>query len=385
MPGISLSQPSAARFATAMLFAVNGGAAANWIVRIPAVQEELDLSTGTLGVALLGVAVGSLVSMPPTGWLVARLGSRPVSYGMALALCAALPLPALAPGLLSLVGALILLGAGMGGLDVAMNAQGVTVQRRYDRPIISAFHAVFSLGGLAGAAVGGAIAELGVDPLPHLVGVAVVSAVVVVLISRWLLPAGADAVSHGPMIARPSRALAALGILAFCVLMGEGAMADWTAVFLRQTVETSPGVAAAGYAVFSLTMAAGRLVGDQLVARFGPVPPVRLGGLAAALGLGLALATAETVTSLIGFGLVGAGLSFTFPIVLTAASRTPGMAPSVAIAAISTAGYLGFLAGPPLIGLAGEVFTLRGGLMIVVALGVVIAMLSPAVSRRDAV
>jgi MFS family permease len=262
-----MTQPQAARFATATLFAVNGGAAANWIVRIPAVQEELDLSTGRLGVALLGVAIGSLFSMPPTGLLVAKLGSRPVSYGMALALCAALPLPAFAPGLLSLVGALVLLGAGMGGMDVAMNAQGVAVQRRYDRPIISSFHAVFSLGGLVGSAMGGAIAELGVDPGPHFLGVALVSAGTVVLVSRWLLPASADAVSHGPMIARPSRALAALGILAFCVLMAEGAMADWTAVYLRQVVETGPGLAAAGYAVFSLTMAGGRLVGDRLVVR----------------------------------------------------------------------------------------------------------------------
>jgi MFS family permease len=201
-------------------------------------------------------------------------------------------------------------------------------------------------------------------------------------ISHWMLGANADVVEHGPMFARPTRALAALGVVAFCVLMGEGAVSDWSAIYLKRIVDTGPGLAAAGFAVFSLTMAFGRLCGDYLVARLGPMFPVRAGGGISAVGVVLALLVPWPPTVLVGFALVGIGFSFVFPVVVSAAARTPGMAPSVAIAAISTTGYFGFLVGPPLIGLTAEIIGLRSALLIVASLGVLIAIFGRAVQRN---
>lgn len=373
-----------ARVATLIMFFVNGAAFANWVVRIPAVRQDLGLSEGALGVALLGVAIGSLLTMPLTGWMVARYGSRPLARSAAILFCLVLPIPALAPSLITLALALVLIGATSGAMDVSMNAQAVAVEERYRRPIMSSFHAVFSFGGLAGSAMGGLIAWAGIDPLPHLILVGATLALVILTLTRGMLPPSADIVHDGPHFARPTRALAALGLIAFAVLLGEGAMADWTAVYLRDTVGAGAGLAAAGYAVFSLTMMVGRLVGDRVVERFGPTRVVRLGGILAAAGLILAVAIPSTATSLAGFGLVGAGFAAIFPVVLSTAARAPGLAPSVAIAAMATTGYFGFLAGPPIIGLAAEVTSLRGSLGIVAVLSILIALMASATSRHPA-
>jgi predicted MFS family arabinose efflux permease len=377
-------RPHAARIATSALFFANGAGAANWVVRIPAVQDNLNLSTGALGAALLCIALGSLVAMPLTGLFVARAGSKTVSRAAALAFFLALPLPALAPDFPLFVGGLLIFGATTGSLDVSMNSQGVTVELQYGRPIMSSYHALFSLGGLVGAAIGGLIAGWGIAPGPHLVGAAVVLGACALGISHWMLGANADVVEHGPMFARPTRALAALGVVAFCVLMGEGAVSDWSAIYLRRIVGTGPGLAAAGFAVFSLTMAFGRLGGDYLVGRLGPMVPVRAGGAVAAVGVILAVLAPWPPTVLIGFALVGLGFSFVFPVVVSAAARTPGTAASVAISAISTTGYFGFLVGPPLIGLTAEIIGLRSALLIVATLGVLITVFGRAVEQRRA-
>ncbi len=366
----------AARLATTAVFFLCGVAAANWLVRIPAIKSELGASAGALGLALLGTPIGSLVAMPLTGWLVARRGSRPVTLAMAVGLCLALPLPALAPSLLVLPLALFVLGGFLGALDVAMNAQAATVERWNGRPIMSSFHAAYSIGGMIGAALGGAAAGAGLGPAVHLSTVAVVLLVASVLAWRWLLPREAEGAFRGVGFAWPGRALAGLGFLAFGVLLAEGAMADWSAVYLHETVGADPGWAAAGFAVFSLVMAGGRLVGDVLAARWPAVSLVRGGGLLSAVGLTLALLVPETLVVLIGFAGVGAGLSFVFPLVLSAGARLPGLSPSVAIAAIATAGYLGFLIGPPVIGLGAEVTSLRVSLGFVALLCGLVAALA---------
>lgn len=378
VPGAAAAR--AARTSTAAVFFLNGVGMANWVVRIPAVQERLGLGTGRLGLGLLGVAAGALVAMPLAGRLVARHGSRPVTRVSALLFAGALALPALAPSFALLAAALVVLGAANGALDVAMNAQAVAVEReyerRYARPIMASFHALFSFGGLAGAAAGGLLAAHGVGAPAHLAWTALAVGMAITGAAARMLPAAADAAPDGPAFARPTRALAALGVVAFCVLFGEGAMADWSAVYLRDVTGAGPGLAAAGYATFSLAMASGRAVGDGLTVRLGAARLVRLGGLLAALGLAVALLVAQPWAAVAGFGAVGAGLSIVFPTVLTAAGRLPGGAPSAAIAAVSTVGYTGFLAGPPVIGLVAEVVSLRGGLALVVVMGAVIAALA---------
>lgn len=373
-----------ARLAVAAVFFLNGFGFASWVVRIPAVQERLALSEGPLGIALLGAAVGLLISTPLTGWVVARLGSRPL-VGVTSLLVSLVLLPlALAPNLPLLVLANVAGGTVAGALDVSMNAQAVAVEKGYARPIMSSFHAAFSFGGLAGAASGGLVASLGVGVFPHLAGIAALSAAAAVVAYRSLLPANVDAggAGGGPAFARPTRGLLGLGVISFCVLLGEGAMADWSAVYLRGTLETGPGLAAAGYAAFSLMMATGRLAGDGLTERLGPARLVRAGAVVAAGGLGLALILGHPLVALAGFACAGAGFSIVFPTALSAAGRTEGVAAGPAIAAISTAGYLGFLIGPPTIGFAAEALGLGAALFFVVILSATIVPLARTVNNK---
>jgi len=366
----------AARWAVAAMFLVNGALLANWVARIPTVQQRLGLSAGALGIALLGMAIGALAAFPVTGLLIAHYGSRRVTTGAALVYCAAVPLPGLAPSLPLLMVALIALGAGNGAMDVAMNAQGVAVEARYGRPIMSSFHGLWSVGGFAGALAGGAAAGAGIAPFPHLLGAAVVLVIAALVAARWLLPVAADADSGAPAFARPTRALLGLGVVAFCSALGEGAMADWSAVYLHSSLATSAAFAAAGYAGFSLAMTVGRLSGDRLTHRFGPVVLVRVGGLLAAVGLSVALVVGRSVPAVAGFALVGAGLSLVAPLVYSRAGRTPGVSSAAALAAVATMGYTGFLLGPPIIGAVAQALSLRDALGLIVLLAVAIAALA---------
>jgi MFS family permease len=371
-----------ARAAVLAVFFTNGVVIGTWVVRIPAIKERLGLGEGLLGVVLLGAAVGALVAMPVVGALVSRFGSRRVVGVSALALTVALPMPGLAPSLLLLVPAVVLLGAANGGLDVAMNAQAVAVERGYGRPIMSSFHAAWSFGGLGGAALGGLLASRGIGPLPHFAAVAVLAAIACVVAYGALLPSGADASEEGtPAFARPTRALLGLGIISFCVLLGEGAMGDWSAVYLDDTLRTGPGFAAAGYAAFSLSMAFGRLFGDRFTELLGPATLVRACGAIAAAGLGIALAAAQPLVALAGFACAGAGFSIVFPTALSATGRTAGPT-GPALAAVTTAAYTGFLVGPPFIGFLAELTGLGYALYLVVALSTAIIILAGAVNTK---
>jgi hypothetical protein len=283
--------------------------------------------------------------------------------------------------MLSLMAALFVLGACNSGLDVAMNAQAALVEQRYARPIMSSFHGLWSVGGLAGAALGGLIATQAVAVRTHLLGVAVVATLLALVATRWLVD---DNQHHdaGPSFALPPRALLLLGFIAFGVLLCEGAVADWGAVYLRESLHSTPAIAATGYAIFSLLMAAGRLTGDGLALRLGPALVVRGGGALVALGIVLAVGSGVPALAIVGFGLVGAGLACSFPLILSAAARTPGMAASTGIAAMATAGYTGFLVGPPLIGTLAEAVTLRGALGLLGIVGLLVAVLGGVVGRR---
>ncbi|HNV75993.1 MAG TPA: MFS transporter [Gemmatimonadaceae bacterium] len=362
----SVSSVMRARIAVAAIFFLNGVSVASWVVRIPDAQRALALSAGTLGLALLGAAGGALVAMPFAGRLVSRHGSRAVTVGAALAYAATLALPAVAPSLILLIAALFINGAANGSLNVAMNAQASTVERVHGRPIMASFHALFSGGGLAGAAGGGMIAAGGASAQLHLAAVGGVMIALVVLAARAMLPASAEwhppEAEAGDEAVRPGRRVILLGVLAFSVLFAEGAMGDWSAVYLRDVAGAGPGLAASGYAAFSIAMALGRVVGDHLTARVGATRMVGFGAFLATAGIALALFDPSTRAIAIGFGAVGAGLATAFPSVLTAASRVPGMKAGAGIAAVATLGYTGLLAGPPLIGFVAQLTTLRGGM-----------------------
>jgi MFS family permease len=251
-----------------VVFAGNGALFASLFSRMPEVQERLGLDEGELGLALLGAPVGLIAAVTLAGAGVVRAGSRRVSAIGAAAYVAVLALPAFVPGVAGLLGAMVLLGAATGTLDVAMNAQGVTVERRYPRRMFASLHAAFSFGALAGALSGGLIAEAGVALGTHLVAVSVVGGIVLALAVRGFAPDAPEARS-GPAFARPSRLLLGLGVVALCALLAEGAMNDWSAVYLDEVHGAGPATAAAGLAVFSAAMGAGRLAGDAIAERVG--------------------------------------------------------------------------------------------------------------------
>jgi MFS family permease len=366
----------AARRAVSILFMVNGIAFASWAARIPTVRERLALRDRALGLALLGTAIGALLAFRAAGPLIARFGSHRVTRASALLLCATLPLPALAPTYAALVAALVLLGVGNGLMDVAMNAQAVEVEKRFGRPILSAFHGMFSLGGLIGAVTGALAAALAATPEAHLLVVAAALAAVTALESRALIvDAHVAPATEAPGMGRSTRLLL-LGLIAFCSSVGEGAMADWSAVYLKSELRTSAAWAAIGYAAYSLAMLVGRFSGDPLTQRLGAGRVMRAAGLVVALGLGAALAINEPLAMMVGFACVGAGLSLVVPLVFRAGASAPGVSPGQALATLATLSYGGFLAGPPAIGFIADRFTLRVGLAIVAALAVPIAVLA---------
>ncbi|MGH7353285.1 MAG: MFS transporter [Candidatus Rokuibacteriota bacterium] len=353
------------------LFFVNGAVIASWVPHIPAVKARHALSEAQLGLVLLAMAAAAVVALPAAGWLVARAGSRRVTAAAAIGLCVALPWPVLSPGVAFLVPALALLGAFNALLDVSMNAQAVEVERGYGRAIMSSFHALWSAGGLAGAALAGGAMSLGVARASLVVWTGIAGLGVVAGALPGLVRAARG--SAAPVFVRPPRALLVLGGLAFAGLLTEGAVADWSALYLHDALGASAAYAAAGFAAFAAAMAAGRFAGDRAVDRFGARRVLRVSGAIAAAGLAVGLVSGSAVLAVIGFGAVGLGIANTIPILFSAAARVQGTPPAIALAAVTTTGYLGFLAGPPLIGLAAEVTSLPAALGLVCACCVLLA------------
>jgi MFS family permease len=369
--------PRQARAAVTAVFFLNGLIFGSWAARIPAVRDHVGLSDGELGIALACGAIGSIVAMPIAGGRAARMGSRRATRGALAFLCAITALVALAPSLPALCVLMLFYGAAMGSLDVTMNAHGVAVERTYGRAILASFHAAFSIGGLAGGALGALAAAAGLDVRAQLAIVAAVTAVVGLTWSRRFLGADVDAIGHAdPVFVRPPRRLLALGALAFACLLIEGASADWSGVYLRDELGTTAAVAALGFTAFSVTMTLGRIFGDRLVDHFGSTTVVRAGGSIAAVGFGLALLVAQPAAAIVGFACLGAGMSGVVPIVFRASGHVPGMAAGVGLAAVSSTGYLGFLVGPPTIGGLAELVGLPSALFVLVVLASVVALLA---------
>ncbi len=377
-----------ARVAVTAIFFINGMLVANWFARIPDVKQQLGLGEGIFSIALLCAAVGALLAQPTAGVIIGRVGSRTVTTMMALSFCAAVILPGFATSLPLLMLALFFFGATNGALDVAMNAQAALVEHQYRRSIMNSFHAFWSVGGLLGAALGGLAAARGLTVSTHFIIAAAVGAVAMFVATRGLIPdgpapAGDAPASHAPAFALPTRALLPMGIVALCALICEGAIGDWGAIYLREGLGSPAAVAAVGYSIFALMMAGGRFAGDWLTTRFGSGHIVRAGGGLVVIGIGLVLISALPAVAIVGYGFVGAGVSCIFPLILSAAARTPGVTPGVGIAAMATAGYTGFLVGPPLIGGLAELITLRGALGVLALFGVLIMWLGSSVRGQS--
>ncbi|AGG88469.1 MULTISPECIES: MFS transporter [Rhodanobacter] len=353
--------------ATRLVFLVSGIGMAAWAPMVPYAKARLGLDEAGLGMLLLAFGGGSMLSMPLVGWLTHRFGSRRVIGVGGLLLCLALPLLALAPGVATLALALLYFGAALGAVDVAMNAHAVEVERRDGRPLMSGFHGLFSIGGLSGAAGMSLLLALGM-PLTA-AAVAMAALLAVVLVTQWpRLIEHVDAAGERAAFGMPRGIVLALGLLCFISFLAEGSMLDWSAVFLRDFRGFSVASAGIGYAAFSVAMAIGRLGGDRIVARFGPVLTVRLGACTAAAGFLLASMLAWPPAAPIGFVLVGLGAANIVPVMFGAAGRLPGTSPGIAIATVTALGYAGLLSGPALIGFLAQASSLPVALAAVAGL-----------------
>ncbi|MEV7371744.1 MFS transporter [Streptomyces sp. NPDC090301] len=362
------------RVALTLFFALDGFLFAGWVVRIPAVKQQTGASAGDLGLALLGVSAGAVITMTLTGRLCRRYGSHAVTVATAVLLSLSVALPALTRSPLALGLVLLVFGAAYGGINVAMNSAAVDLVTALRRPVMPSFHAAFSLGGMIGAGLGGLLAG-GLSPTAHLLGLTVVGLVLTAVAGPVLLrhpsPAPAPeslapaAGAKGGRSGGSRRVVLVFGVIALCTAYGEGALADWGALHLEQDLGAHPGVAAAGYSVFALTMTAGRLSGTALLERLGQTRTLVLGGATAAAGMLLGALAPSIWATLLGFAITGLGLANIFPV---AVARAGAVAGPGGVATASTLGYGGMLLGPPSIGFLADWFSLPVALTTVAVL-----------------
>lgn len=372
-----------ARLADTLVFGILGALFATWAVRIPAVSSSLGLSSGDIALALASLACGSLVGLPLSGALVSRYGSRQIIRIGVCTYCLALPLAGFSSSFVELVATISLFGLGKGLIDVAANTQGVRIETAYPGQIMGGFHALFSGGGLVGAGIGAVAAAVDLSAQHHFSILGAALLVVGLAASNWLLPYDSDS-SAGKTFALPSRKLAGFCAIGFSALFIEGVANDWSAVFLENSAGAAESVAALGFGAFSLMMMIGRFSADRAVDAFGSKRYIRLAGLTAAAGIAVTLVS-RPVISLVGFGLLGFGLAGIMPVAPSMAGNHDPSAPTEpAIAAVSTAGYGGFVIGPIAIGLLAERTTLRVAFVPALVFAGLIALLTasvPAVTR----
>jgi predicted MFS family arabinose efflux permease len=367
------AQLGAATRATRLIFLTSGIGMASWAPMVPYAKARLGLDDADLGLVLLAFGGGSMVSMPLVGWLTHRYGNRKVISVAGLMLCVAIPLLAIVPNAPALAAVLLYFGAMLGAVDVAMNAHAVEVERRDGRALMSGFHGLFSIGGLAGAAIMSTLLALGLTLWTSALAIALLLALIVLSQRSSLLPGVDDATEWSTVFRLPRGLVLLLGVLCFVSFLAEGSMLDWSAVLLRDFRSFSAASAGIGYACFSVAMAAGRLAGDRVVERLGPVSAVRIGASTAAIGFLLAAMAPWPAASLSGFVLIGLGASNIVPVMFSAAGRLPGNPPAISIAAVTMLGYAGLLSGPALIGFMAHASNLPVALAVVAGLLLLVA------------
>ena len=363
------------------MFLVNGAAIGLWVAQIPFVQQRFDLSKSTLGAVLLTMSIGVIFALPVMGQAIVRLGSARAVRLAGLTCCAMMPLPILAPEPWLIPLGLLAFGASSGSMDVSMNAHGSAIEGRTGRPIMSSLHAGWSFGGFAGAALVAGATAAGVDPrIQNTVGGAVLFAALLVLVRR-LGPGSATAA--GERFRMPSRAVVLMAVLCFLTMITEGAMGDWGGVYLRGDLGAAAGVAALAFAAVSAGMTIARVTGDWVNERIGPTRLLRGGSALAAVSLGTLLVIAHPVAALAGLVLVGIGVANGVPLLFSAAGAGGVETSGPAIAAVSSMGSLGFLVGPPFIGILADATSLPLALATLVVATTVVALLAGRVAGHE--
>ncbi|WP_081239976.1 MFS transporter [Streptomyces viridosporus] len=357
-----------ARYAVATVFAVHGAVTGSFATRVPWIQDHAGVGAGQLGLALAFPALGASVAMPLAGRISHRFGARTALRGLIALWTLALVLPSLAPNMLTLCLVLFVYGATAGMSDVAMNALGVEVENRLDKSIMSGLHGMWSVGALVGSAAGTLAAHLGADArLHHALAAAVLTAVGVTACAWVLDLQPAEDEEPPPRFALPPRSALLIGAIGFCAVFAEGASLDWSAVYLRDRLDASAGLAAACTTGFTLTMAIARIAGDRVVDRYGAVRTVRASGALAVLGGLLIVLARHPAVAMGGFALMGLGIAVVVPLCFAAAGRS-GPNPSLAIAGVATITYTSGLIAPSAIGLLAQATSLMVSFVLVTVL-----------------
>ena len=364
------------RIATSIFFFIAGLTFSTWASRIPAIQAKLELSDAGLGAVLFALPAGLMTSLPVSGWLVSRFGSRPMVIVGSVFYPLILLLLASSTSVLQLVLSLFSFGI-MGNLiNIAMNTQAVGVETLYGRSVMASFHGLWSLAGFTGAVVGTFFVSRGLPPIIHFSIVSGVCVLLVILSYKFTLPHDIGHRQRQKAFVKPDKKILLLGMIAFCCLVNEGAMSDWSGVYFKNIVKAPASLITLGYVAFTSTMALGRFVGDSLVTKFGIKRMLQISGSVITSGLLLAVIFPYLPTATAGFFLVGFGVSSVVPIVYGLAGKSTTMSAGAALAAVSTIGFLGFLIGPPLIGFIAQTISLRWSFTLIAILGFGTALLA---------
>lgn len=368
---------SPSRIAVKILFFLNGFIHANYFSRLPRIQEHFKVDNGTLGLVLLSASVGALLAMPFTGWMIIRNGSRKVSLFSSYFYCALFLFIPHMPSVHALMALFFIIGLSTGMMDVAINSQAVMVEQQLKKPIMTSFHALFSIGMMLGALCGSLFSQFKIDLPIHFFSIAVGS-VAVVFVARYYLvhdkPLQKD--KDTPAFRLPNAAMVSIGVIAFCSMLGEGAMADWSTNYMENIAKASEGLAPLGLSAFALAMTIGRVFGDGARIKFGDRALMIACGLIALTGLSIFILFTHPFIVIAGFFIVGIGLSVIVPIAYSIAGNTKDLPPGVGLAMVTTVGYSGFLFGPPIIGFLADIATLRYALLLVGILFAVMSVLS---------
>jgi MFS family permease len=370
--------------AASAIFFGNGFGIGTWAAQLPRFKVSLNLSDGELSLGLLAFSLGAVALMPVIGWAVAVVGSRTMTLIAAFSFATALLLPGLAPSLPLFIAASLVAGACNGTMDIAMNTNATVVEKAWGAAIMSSFHAFFSLGGLSGAALSGLLISLGIGIVPTLL-ISCAGMGLLFLVTGFWTMGETERTTDGHGFAWPRGPVVVLAVLAMFCFIVEGAIVDWSAIYLRTVAGASLEAAVSGFAAFSLTMTICRFMGDFAVRHLGRVRTLQVGGLLSALGLALAMILPSPLPASIGFALVGIGLANTVPVLFSTAGQMKGIAPSMGVAMVATLGYGGLLMGPPLIGFGGEILGLRAMLGLLIVFAFVIIIMSQRALQRSTV
>lgn len=361
--------------AVGLVFAINSFMFGNWAARIPDVKDRLQLSEAQLGIALLGLSIGAMISMPFMGWLLSKRGAGQLSYLFVILYCLCMVPPVMADSLFWLTFFLVLVGLTNGATDIAMNAAAAAVEKKYKVSIMSTSHGMWSMGSMIGAGIAGFIAQKEVHHPTHMIVAAGLMLALSVLLTATLSKIKDDH-EAGKAFVLPKGPILGLALITFCILIAEGAIADWSAVFIKNAALGNKMEASLGYAGFSLAMTLGRFYGDSVIPKYGKNKILKVCGVIATLGLALAVVISSPLPAILGFTIAGFGFSLMIPVLFSAAATVKGIAPGTGIAMVATLGYVGFLIGPPVIGFIAEEANLNYGLGFIVLMTFIAVLLS---------